>query len=265
MNKQNGLSVVITVKNEVDKIARCLESVKWANEIIIIDNGSTDSTLDICRKYSDKIFFDKSAYSVFIVNTGIGKAAFEWILNVDADEVISEKLKAEILEKIQSDNHAYNGYFIPVKDYFMGKWLRYGGWCPSYIRRLYRNGKAKYLRRDFHVQVEIDGKVGYLSNPIMHYAPNDIFTFIRKMNHYTTNAAQMDNGRRKISFFSTILKPPLIFIKRYFLLKGFLDGFPGFAIATLSAIYIFIDNMKLIEFKYLKEVAIKNKRAHDED
>ncbi len=245
------ISVVIAVKNEEDKIERCLDSLKWANEIIIIDNGSIDSTLEICRRYTDKIFFSDSLFTGIRVNHGIEKAAFEWILNVDADEVVSELLKKEILQKVESDNGECNGYFIPIKHYFMGRWLAYGGWYPSYTRRCYRNGKARYTVADHHVQVEIDGKAGYFNNPILHYTPADINTFIRKMNLYTTNSSKINFGKKKSSWFDIILRPPLIFIKRYFFLKGFLDGFPGFVIAALSAIYIFIDKIKLKEGEYI--------------
>jgi len=251
MQNKRGISAVVVVKNEEGRIQRCLESIKWVNEIIIVDNGSTDSTLEICSKFTDKIFFHDSPFTGIKVNYGIEKASFEWILNIDADEVVSNDLKDEICSLVRIDKGIYNAYSLPFRFLFMGRWLRHGGWYPSYTKRFYKNGKARYTVAGHHIQVKIDGKVGCLNNPILHDGTADIDTFLTKMNTYTTNSSRVNFNKKKIAWFNILLRPLLIFIKRYFLLRGFLDGFPGFAIATLSAIYIFVDNIKFKERGYI--------------
>lgn len=248
------ISVVITVKNEEKNIARCLDCLKWADEIIIVDNGSVDSTLEICKQYTDKIFSSNSPFTGIRVNEGIKNASCVWILNVDADELVDEPLKNEILQKIAGDRGEYNGYFLPFRHYFMGRWLKYGGWYPTYIKRLYRRGFAKYLIADHSVQIHIDGRIGYLNNPIFHYGLMNIQLHLRKLNLYTTNSSKINFGKKKVTWFGIIFRPPSIFIKRYILLRGFLDGFPGFVIAVLMSLYMFIDKMKLKELEHLERI-----------
>lgn len=245
------LSVVITVKNEENRIERCLEAVKWADEIIVVDNGSTDRTLDLCRRYTDKIFFSDSQFTGIRINCGIDRATTDWILNVDADEIVTEKLKEEILQVLKNEQCQFSGYFMPICSCFIGRWLAHGGWYPCYTKRFYRQGKAMYAKADHHIQVEISGKIGYLINPLLHYGTDNISNFIKKMNFYTTNSAKINYGTKKISLFDITLRPALIFIKRYFVLRGFLDGFPGFIIAMLSSICIFVQNSKYLELEKL--------------
>ncbi len=244
------LSAVITVKNEEERITACLESVKWADEIIIVDNDSADKTLEICRKYTDKIYFSPSPFTGIRVNLGIQKASGEWILNIDADEVVNAELKNEITDKINDSAGRYSGFYIPVKNYFMGKWLNHGGWYPGYVKRLYKKDSARYLAADHQVQVVITGEAGHLLNPIYHYSPFNVKTFLDKTNFYTTNSSKVNFNKKRVSWFDILLRPPLIFIKRYIVLGGFLDGFPGFAIAILSGLYIFMDKTKLKELEY---------------
>ncbi len=247
------ISVVITVKNEENRIERCLEAVKWADEIIVVDNGSTDQTLELCRKYTDKIFFSDSPFTGIRINYGIAKAAADWILNIDADEIATATLKDEIFRVLRDEQCQFSGYFVPIRSYFIGRWLRHGGWYPCYTKRFYKRGLAKYAKADHHIQVEVSGKVGYLVNPLLHYGTDNISNFIRKMNFYSTNSAKINFGTKKINLFDITLKPALIFIKRYFVLGGFLDGFPGFVIAMLSAICIFVQNSKYLELEKLNQ------------
>jgi len=240
------ISAVIVVKNEEVNIERCLRSVSWMDEIVIVDNASTDSTVEKCKCYTKNVYFHDSPFTGIKVNFGIQRASSEWVFNIDADEEMSCQLKDEVIAVITNNSVRFNGYRIPVRNLFMGKWLKYGGWYPCYIKRLYRREKARYNAVDHHVQADVEGEVGCLNNHILHYAPNDVSTYLRKMNLYTTNSIREHGLQKKKNWFNILLKPPLIFIKRYIILEGFLDGLPGF----VSAFYILIDNLKVVEIHY---------------
>lgn len=237
----------MAVKDEERCIEQCIAQLKWADEIVIVDNGSSDQTVKICKKYTDKILFSNSPFTGMRVNCGITHATYEWILNIDADEIVTTNLRNEIFQKINDDKSDCMGYAVPIRHHFMGRALVHGGWYPCYTLRFYRNGKARYLVADHHVQPVVEGKTGYLFHPILHRGPNDVATFLQKMNLYTSNSAREHGKERRISQLDLLLRPPLIFIKRFICLRGFLDGFPGFVIAVLSALYVFIDKVKLKE------------------
>jgi glycosyltransferase involved in cell wall biosynthesis len=245
-----SLCAVVVVKNEEARIEECLSRLVWADEIVIVDNHSTDRTVELCRKYTQKIIASASPFTGIRVNCGIEHASCEWILNVDADEIVTDELRFEIQERLTTDAGRFSAYSFPVQHHFMNRRLRYGGWYPCYTRRLYRKGRAAYAVADHHVQVSVDGEVGYLRTALIHRAPQTIDRFISKMNLYTSNAAREHYLHRRASWFDLILKPPLIFIKRYYILGGFLDGFPGFVVAHLMAWYVFTEKAKLKEARY---------------
>lgn len=244
---KTSISAVITVKDEEARIARCLEHLHWVDEIVVVDNRSVDSTVTICRRFTDKVYSCDSPFTGIRVNEGIQRASGDWILNIDADEVITDELKQEIQSIVAADDRRFDAYYLPVRHFFMGRWLLHGGWTPSYIKRLYRRGKARYTQSDHHVQVTVEGKEGYCAARLLHYGPFTIDAQIRKMNFYTTNSARAGYGRRKASWFNLVMKPPLVFIKRFIVLRGFLDGFPGFVIAVLMSFYCFVEEAKIKE------------------
>ncbi len=239
------LSVVIVTRNEERNIGACLESVQWADEIIVIDMFSTDKTVEIARRFTQKIYFDGHYLNDMRKNLGFDKAACEWVLNVDADELISPELCREIKETIDSGPQ-HDGYFIPFKHYYMNRWMKYGGWYPSYIIRLLRKGKGRYVKEDEHNLVRIQGTVGYLKNPVIHKGFGNPVSFARKHNLYSSNIARAAFQRgEKVSLRMLFVRPPYIFCKRFLFQKGFLDGIPGLILMTEFVFFLFLEQVKL--------------------
>jgi glycosyltransferase involved in cell wall biosynthesis len=246
------ISVVIATKNEERNIRDCLESVKWADEIIIVDDASRDKTVEICREYTDKIFINDAKGDFHRnKNLGLEKANRDWILSLDADERITEKLSEEIQVAVQDEEKV--GYYLNRKNYFLGKWIRGCGWYPDYIIRLFRKGTTRWplLAEDFHgtPKIKEKRKTGYLKNEFIHYSYFSIGQYIEKFNLYTSALAKQEYHRQaKINLFICFLfKPSLLFFRKYFLMAGYRDGFRGFFISVASALTIFMTFAKLWE------------------
>ncbi|MCG8432311.1 MAG: glycosyltransferase family 2 protein [Candidatus Omnitrophica bacterium] len=244
---KKGISAVIVVKNEEAGIRACLERLLWVDEIVVVDNHSTDRTVEICRSMTQVIITSESPFTGIRVNKGIERASYEWVLNVDADEIVTGELRDEIKRMVAADGASYDAFYVPVRHHFMGRALKRGGWSPCHTLRFYRKQRARYTAADHQVQVSVEGKKGYLSAALIHCAPLDTHTFLRKMNLYTSNTAAEHYRTRPVSFRDLVLLPPWVFFKRFVLRMGFLDGFPGFVIAYLGALYIFIEKVKLRE------------------
>lgn len=267
----NGLSVVITTFNEEKNIKDCLESIKWVDEIIIVDGGSEDRTREIARNYTDKIFQKENTSNLNInKNFGFESAKNKWILSLDADERIPENLKEEIIGTINKSN--VDGYLIPRKNYFLGKWIRHCGWHPDYQLRLFKKGKGVFECVHVHELIKIEGNIDYIKNPFLHFSYPDLTTYIKKLNFYTTFEAEFiykeKMGKIKNIFLNFITKPqnrrpilrhiwwkyipckPLFrFFLIYFLQKGFLDGKRGLILAFCSA---FSDYVSMAKYWYLR-------------
>ena len=168
--KEPTLSVVVSAFNEEKKIATCLNSVKWAHEIIFVDNSSTDKTVEIARKYTTKIIKqENNPMSIDLQkNVGFSKATGDWILSIDADESVSKELQQEIVDAINKTNEEINGYWIPRKNIIFGKWIKYAGWYPDYQMRLFVRGKGKYTAKHVHEMIQVDGALGHISSPLDH-------------------------------------------------------------------------------------------------
>ena len=251
------ISVVIATKNEEKNIKKCLESVKWADEIIIVDDVSSDRTVDIAKHYTSKVFIQDSEGDFHKnKNLAIEKANGDWILSLDADEVITPELAYEIKEAIK--NEKMLGYYLNRKNFFLGRWIRGCGWYPDYIIRLFRKGVTRWplLAEDFHgtPQIADRERVGYLKNPILHYSYTSLNQYFEKFNFYTSCLAKQEyiHGVRlnKYNFFIYFLiKPIFWFLRKYFFWKGYRDGFRGFFISFSSALTIFITYVKLWELQ----------------
>lgn len=236
------ISVAIATYNEEKNIGECLETVKdWADEIIVVDGGSTDNTVKIAKKYTSKIIITSNP-PIFHINKqkAIDKATSEWILQLDADERVSRELKKEILKKIKSKPRE-NGFWIPRKNYFLGRFLKKGGQYPDYTLRLYRKGKGKLPCKSVHEQAQVEGEVGKLINPLIHWADPTFTRYLTRFNRYTSLlAVELEKDKITLgpfSFFNFfVLKPIFWFFLTFFRYKGFQDGFPGFVFSFFSAL-----------------------------
>lgn len=244
-----NISVAVATYNEEENIGKCLESVReWADEIVIVDGSSTDKTVEIAKKFKAKIIISDNP-TIFHINKqkAIEACSGEWILQLDADEVVTHELKKEILKVTnqQSNNRtieqSINGYWLPRKNYFLGRFLKKGGQYPDYTLRLYKKGKGKLPAKSVHEQAQVDGKVAYLVNPLLHFSYPNFGHYLKHFNKYTDLFAQeYYDEKLKMSFGAIvnyiIFKPLYWFLLTYIRHKGFQDGFPGFVFSFFSSL-----------------------------
>ncbi|MFH1478208.1 MAG: glycosyltransferase family 2 protein [Candidatus Omnitrophota bacterium] len=248
------LSVTIATKNNESNIKECLDSIKWADEIIIIDDMSKDKTLGIAMAYTVNIFKQDSHGIVHNnKNLAIEKASGEWILSLDADEVITQELASEIKEAIKDKEIL--AYYLNRKNFFLGKWIKSCGWYPNHIIRLFKKGVTRWpLSIHETPQLEDKEKVSYLKEPFLHYSYYNFNQYIEKFNIYTSLLAKEKyiKGKRvdKKSFLLCFFVVPIVvFLKKYVILKGYTDGFRGFFISLSSALTVILSSVKLWEIQ----------------
>lgn len=244
------LSVTIITLNEEANIRRTLESVKWADEIIVLDSGSTDRTVSICREFTDKVIHQDWLGFGKQKNAAIDRAIGDWVLSLDADEPIEPELAAEIREIMDSPG-AYDGYRVPRKTFFLGAWIRHGGWYPDYNLRLFRKGKGRFEERLVHEAIKVDGAVGNTVHAIMHHAYPDLSSYLASINKYSSLAvdvmAEKGIPGRKTSALNILLRPVLTFILKYLFRLGFLDGKRGLILNLFHSWYVFAKYAKAWE------------------
>lgn len=236
------LSVAIATYNEEKKLEACLSSVSsWVDEIVVVDGGSSDRTLEIAQKYKARIVRTDNP-PIFHINKqkALDLCRGEWILQLDADEVVTPKLRDEIIHSIKPTT--YTGYYIPRKNYFCGHWLRKGGQNPDYVIRLVRRGHAHFPSMSVHEQIAVGGPVEYLKNPLLHYSYDSIAEYWRKANVYILLTAQeYKENKLPLNLFTymecNLFKPTVTFFSLFIRHKGFLDGIYGFLFALFSALH----------------------------
>ncbi|MBI2596866.1 glycosyltransferase family 2 protein [Candidatus Daviesbacteria bacterium] len=252
------LSVVLAVFNEEKNIGECLASVgNLASEIVIVDGGSTDRTLSIVKKFDAKVIQNKNL-PIFHINKNIAidAAAGYWILQLDADEVVTKELSDEI-KKIISKDLDTNGYWIPRRNLFLGKFLKKGGQYPDYTLRLYKRGLGRLPGKDVHEQAVVQGKVGYLKNDLLHLRDKNFSIYLSRFNRYTDLLAhQLYEAGYNINLFSFVnyilIKPIFWFIRSFIRHRGYIDGFPGFVFSLFSSFRFPVAFIKLWEIKRRK-------------
>lgn len=240
------LSIILITHNAATHLEKCLASVAWADEIIVLDSGSQDETLEICRKYTKKVYLSEDWQGFGVQkNRVLNYAQGEWVLSLDADEVISESLQFEIQNIIQYTE--FTAFKISRLSRFMGRWIRHSGWQPDYVTRLFRRDCAKFSDDLVHEKLEIQqGRVGTLQSPILHYAYDSIEQLLEKTNRYSTDSANMLYTKGRCGNLSqAIFHGIWAFLRIYLLRRGFLDGKEGFLIAVAQAEVTFYRYIKL--------------------
>jgi glycosyltransferase involved in cell wall biosynthesis len=244
------LSVITLALNEEHNIGECLESVQWADEIIVVDSGSTDKTVEIAKKYTDKVFTVEWKGYGATKNFALGQSLGDWILWLDADERVPEQLAQEIQHAIREDNAGFSGFSVARRAYFLGKWIRHCGWYPGRVTRLFRKANARFTENNVHEQVVIDGRVGELKNDLLHFTDPNLDHYFYKFNRYTTLAAQdVHAAGRKFSLYDLLVRPPFMFFKMYVMKRGFMDGVQGFILCVVSSAYAFTKYAKVWEIQ----------------
>lgn len=244
------ISVVIILKNEEKVIGDCLESVKWADEIILIDGGSTDKTLDIVKKYKVRVVEQKVAGLSFAAwhNQGKEEAKYEWLLYVDADERITPLLKEEINE-VMKENDPRAAYAIPRRNFLLGKELRFGGWAPDYQKRLFVKKNLKRWTGVLHEQPEINGEVGKLQNPMIHFQPEKLEPALEQSIKWSIleSGPIVKSGHPKISWWRVLRMGVTTFWERMIVKQGFRDGGEGFIESIYQVFHTMIIYLRVWE------------------
>lgn len=246
MNQKYPISACIVTLNEESCIRNCLESVRWADEIIVVDSFSTDKTVDICRNYTERVY--QRAWPGFIEqkNYAIGLAKNEWLLCLDADERLSPELILEMQEAIRNPGDTV-GFLFPRRAFYLNRWIYHGDWYPNYQLRLFRKGFGQFQGINPHDKVFVKGKTRYLKGDIYHFTYKNFSHQLRTIDNYSNIFADLSEHDKAFSLLQLIFRPFYKFIRGYFLKRGFLDGLPGFIIATSSAFYVFVKQVKLWE------------------
>jgi len=241
------ISATIITLNEEGNITDCLKSVSWADEIIVSDSGSVDRTVEICRDAGAKVFTDAWLGFGAQKNLCASRARNRWVFNIDADERVSPGLRDEIAG---CDFEKYDGFFVPRKNHFAGRWVRRGGWYPDYNLRLYNKEAGGFGDRAVHEAVRVKGHCARLSNPLVHYTYTGVDDYLRRMERYSTLAAkEMNKAGKNASVVDIALRPAFTFFKMYVLKLGFLDGATGMTLARLYAAYTREKYLKLKDMK----------------
>lgn len=245
---RKSVSVIITTFNEAVNVAECLDSVLWADEILLVDSYSTDRTVAIAENYPIKVLQRQYFGSAAQKNWAIDRVAHDWVLIIDADERVPEKLAGEILEVLASEP-AVNGYYIRRENVFIDKVIRHSGWSTDRVVRLFRKDKARYPNRRVHADLEIEGPVPILENPFLHYTFRTFEQYFPKfLNYAEWGAAQAFRDGRRTGLVEILIRPWWRFTRTYFLQLGFLDGMHGFVLCVLQAFGSFLKYARLWEY-----------------
>ena len=238
------ISATVITFNEEHNIRRCLESIRWVDEIVVIDSHSTDRTIEICKEFTDKVIQRDWPGHIDQKNYAVDSATHDWILSLDADEEVSPELLQE-LKAIAQNGPTVDGYAMPRKVHYLNRWIRYGGWYPDHKVRLFNRQKARWGGINPHDRIIMDSKPIYLTGDLYHYSFRDVSAHIRQINSFTSIGAEELMARDiKPSWFRLMLHPLAKFFKSYILKAGFLEGRAGFYIAISGSFYVYLKYVK---------------------
>lgn len=247
------ISVVISAYNEEKMIEECLKSAKLvADEIIVVNNSSVDNTEELSKKYAkvftrpnDPVNLNKNK------NFGFTKATGDWIISLDADERITPELAKEILKTVNRQQLTVEGFDIPRKNIIFGKWIQHSIWWPDYNLRLFKKGKGRFAQKHVHEKLDVEGEVGKLESPMIHYNYQTVSQFINKLNRtYTESEAEnFIKSGKNIYWFDAIRWPTNDFVKTFFFQKGYKDGMHGLILSMFQAFYALVFFAKVWERK----------------
>jgi glycosyltransferase involved in cell wall biosynthesis len=244
-----GLSAILITLNEADQLEACLRSVNFCDEVIVIDSGSTDDTVAIAKRYAGKVMvrpFDNFSNQK---NFAMVQATQSWVLSIDADERITPSLAVDIQQVVRNPHNMCEAYRFPRHNFIFGRRFRYGANRDDRPIRLFQQGKARFLG-EIHEVLSVDGQVGELASPMLHYSTPSMADYLRKCAQYTDlEAHRMTKEGKRFSWALLFGMPPYRFLKTYVWQKGFLDGFYGFVFCLLSGYYELVRILKLYKHR----------------
>jgi glycosyltransferase involved in cell wall biosynthesis len=238
------ISATIIACNEERNIARAIESLRSCDEILVIDSGSTDRTIEIAAKLGAEVVESPWPGYAKQKNLAAAKAKFDWILSLDADETLSEALEAEIWQ-LKKKGPEYDAYTMPRMAQYLGRWILHSGWYPDRKVRLYDRRRANWVGEFVHESVKVEGSVGHLKSNLLHYTYDSLSEHLKSLDRYTTLAAQeVVSQGETVAWPNLILDPIWTFLRTYVVQAGFLDGLEGLTIAYMAATYTFLKYAK---------------------
>lgn len=238
------ISVTIITLNEEQNIKRCLQSLQWADEIVVLDTFSLDRTVEICKKFTDKVFQEKWHGYGQQKNLCASRTSYRWVLNIDADEVVSPEC-GEAIQRILKEGPNHPVYQFPRKNFFGHRWVRFGGWYPDNISRLYDKTRVSFKESQVHEKLDPDGDSGVIQKPLLHYSYQGFEDYIDRQNRYSTlYAEEKARAGWKANWTHLYLRPPLVFFKNFIVRQGFREGFLGMFLALSAAFYTYLKYAK---------------------
>lgn len=251
------ITVTMITLNERDNIARAIESVKWADEIVVVDSGSTDGTVEIAKKLGARVIHNPWPGYGKQKNFAQAAASHDWVLNVDGDEMIPEALKLEIwnaLSEVETGKTSYKGFRFPRKNFYLGRWIAHGGWYPNYLVRLANKKYSSWSEPHVHEALEVRGEIGTLSEPLHNYSfPSIQDQVLTNLRFSKLGCEDLRKKGKEASVLKLLFKPIGKFVETYILKRGFLDGLPGFIISVNAAHSMFLKYAYLCEARILGE------------
>jgi glycosyltransferase involved in cell wall biosynthesis len=259
MNDRPRISACVTTLNEERNIARCLRSVAWCDEVVVVDSLSADRTVELAREFTDRVYQHEWLGYIGQKNLCMDFARYPWVLFVDADEEVSPELRDEILAELSRHDGRIAGYEFPRMVCYLGRWIRHGEWYPDYKLRLFRKDAGRSEGREPHDRVVVDGPVKRLRSPLRHYTYDDLRDHLDTINRFSTiTAREKYKAGARSRWVDLFFRPWARFLKAYVLRLGFLDGRRGLIIALFSAFDVCAKYAKLWERDLAASVAAKN-------
>ncbi|MBI2900369.1 MAG: glycosyltransferase family 2 protein [Planctomycetes bacterium] len=241
------ISATVICKNEEHNIEPCLRSVAWCDEIVVVDSGSTDRTLEIAKRFASRVISNPWPGYIAQKNFALDQATGDWILSLDADERCTPELR-EAVERVCADPGDAAGFEVRRLVWYLGRWIRHGGWHPDWRVRIVRRGRGRWAGTDPHDKLVAEGPVRRLPADLHHFTYRDFGHQIRILNHFSDVVVEgWARESRPFRLLMAALHPPVKFLECYVWKLGILDGFAGFAIAAASAFYVFAKYVKLWE------------------
>lgn len=238
------ITATIITLNEERNIARAIESLRCCDQIVVLDSGSTDRTVELAKKLGAVVVEDSWRGYASQKNQAAEHAENDWIFSIDADEALSEALEGEIWN-LKKHGPEYDAYTMPRLAQYLGRWILHGGWYPDRKVRLYNRQKGAWVGEFVHESVKVNGRVGHLESNLLHFTCDSLSEHLRTLDRYTTLAAEeLVDRKSRIRLSKLILDPAWTFVRSYFLQRGFLDGMEGLTIAHMAAVYTFLKYAK---------------------
>jgi glycosyltransferase involved in cell wall biosynthesis len=247
---------MIITQNEHNNIRECLESVRWADEIVVVDAESSDDTRSICAEYTDRIFVRPWSGFAAQKEFALNQCRSDWVLSLDADERVRPDLREEI-QGLLTGTPKEDGYRVARRSYFLGRWIRHCGWYPGYQVRLFRRNRVRMIKSRVHEGFEVQGPMGTLEYDLDHFSHPTLFSSIQKLNRYTSLEALDRLDRRQVHAIDFLTHPLAEFLKKYIRLQGFRDGSHGYLLSWISALVKMVLYMKIWHLQHLPQDRIE--------